>query len=560
MSNSNTTEKKQWSTKNKYKDLIPDNIIEGYELDAVIVTTFTLHQIQLHKLLYEIGAIPLIKEGKVHVFYDSSARDGKDTTESIISEKYLHGITLKDGDNIFAFHPKVLLLRYCQKNDIKIIRYVVIVSSKNISTVNLRDVYATAYGDVKEKESNKNNGKQLAEFIKYIYDKSDLKNDPFDNIDICKDLNKVKFEFGTGLSEDIKFYKSNEVWEEIKDKEGLTIISPFLSSELVEYLKDKIARIISSEQGYAKLEEKTMEELLNKAYLYKGNDGLHAKVFSWKEDSNPKYIVGSSNATNNGCNINGNSKNIEYNICFDGDDTNTAFLEVTQFKIENYRMWKTLNSSGPDFRGIFTRFMENVEISCSDKPEVKITNKNKKENPEDEYEISFALDDKYLSFTDNNPIIFTPDSLIPVIKVKIKNNKANDDDDENIRERVFLRSIYYCWPDPTELNKQCDGARVKLIEHLQKQIIEGKKNRSFFIYKGKNENSSIHKSKYVMDKVYAHEDLVKLWQSTGNIDTFKEKLVELKSITEILIKEFESDKQKKLISAINLLLEGVKDE
>ena len=46
---------------------------------------------------------------------------------------------------LYAFHPKVMLLRYVNKDKC---RYVILVLSKNISKANLLDVFSVAYADV----------------------------------------------------------------------------------------------------------------------------------------------------------------------------------------------------------------------------------------------------------------------------------------------------------------------------------------------------------------------------------------------------------------------------
>ena len=92
-------------------------LTQGFRLDYAIFTTFTLQQTQLHELLYETGAVALVPKGRVYIFYDKSARDGKGNLESIISEKYLHGINIQKEGSLYAFHPKVYLFRYININD-----------------------------------------------------------------------------------------------------------------------------------------------------------------------------------------------------------------------------------------------------------------------------------------------------------------------------------------------------------------------------------------------------------------------------------------------------------
>ena len=350
-----------------YSDLIPQSIIKDYDLDSVLCTTFSLQQEQLHELLYEIGAFPLIAKEKVHIFYDGFSRDGKKSFESVISEKLLHEIVLENEGKLFAFHPKVVLMRYKKKESVETIRYVVIVSSKNISTANLWDAYALAYGDVGTDEHE--SGRKLAEFIGEIYKKVDKKDISKDFI-IPDELRKTKFVPGDESdAREVIFYKPEEVWDEIKDKSGLTIISPFLSDEFILESKDNIKNLISTEQGYAKLKEETIKFMLdgNRAFLFNGD--LHAKIYSWNENDEIRYIVGSSNATKNGCNITNDSQNIEYNTGFGSKDEIFKSIEerIKPINIEDYKVWKKDASDDVDFRRVYVEFWKNKRIECSKK-------------------------------------------------------------------------------------------------------------------------------------------------------------------------------------------------
>ncbi len=144
-------------------------------------------------------------------------------------------------------------------------------------------------------------------------------------------------------------------------------------------------------------------------------------------------------------------------------------------------------------------------------------------------------------------------------RVTIKNTKAKDDDEIDRKEKVYIFSLYDKWEDD-EIKKQfdnnCRENRLKLLEKMQSQIIEGKQYKRFSLEQ-RNSDSKIRqeKSKYNINKVYIHEELIRLKQNMADEDSFIQALDELKFISEMLLEEKQvDDKQTRLKETIDKLL------
>ena len=558
-----------WSKKKNYTELIPMELTQGFRLDYAIFTTFTLQQTQLHELLYETGAVALVPKGRVHIFYDKSARDGKGNLESIISEKYLHGINIQNEGSLYAFHPKVYLFRYININDENKVRYVVAILSKNISNADLRDVYFVAYGDYKEdSDDENNNGKDLADFLKKIIGQS--KEADIDN-DIINELEKTSFKIEDEKG-NVCFYDAGKVWKEKKKKKNMIVISPFLSQE---FINDRIANIdclISTDQGFACLNEESIKNLINekKAKLYSG--GLHAKIYCWKDnDSAWNYIVGSSNATVNGCNISGTSQNMEFNAGFighpDEDMKKSLESELREFSIEEYRIWKKKleESKGFPFRKYYIDFIDKLDITITQDEKGHSIVIKKKLN-EEKYDIQCAIDGDFCSHGPTNEWVlnFSIEKTVPVIKIKVINRNADVDADIEEKERIFCYSIYERYEGKNgtdEIEKKCGQNYIRLMEKLQRQIVDGNNTRKYSIDRetGEQQKSTSY-NKYSLNKIHAHEEIMKLAQRVkGNDEMFIQTVNELHSIAENILQIDENDqKQKDIKELTEKYIEGVK--
>jgi len=565
-----------WQNKNvikSYSALLPAEYIEGWKLERIILTTFSLHMNQLNALLYDLNAFPLVAKNKVHVFYDAVDRSGKDTKTPIISEKYIHGLRIVDNKNLYAFHPKILLLRY--EKDEKF-RYVLIVTSKNISEATRLDVYGVSYGEVAEGEEQDNNGKNLSDFLKSISQasnpqcESELK-------DIVEEVKRVSFRMNFDEG-DVRFYTANEVWTEVQDKSDLIIVSPFLSDALVNALNKKVRMIISTEQGFVSLEEKTIEGLINQkkcVYWSANEQNLHAKIYCWKEENKTHYIIGSSNATNNGCNTAGRiPSNMEFNIGFvRGPEEYNAFLEdicsfCEDFEFFNYEIWKDKNKNDFDPRSEFDRFCRTIQITCEvvdGTYNVKVIKENTDSIADVRFEVKVPTEEEFKALDMNQRGVLAEWSLkapVAMLMVKVINTQAFVDDERVPGVSVFCYSLYNQWEQKEKeiLDRNAQGAYIKLQEQYQKQLLRGGAKPSVFLADSVIRKESNGQRKRTQDKTYAYEEILSLAQKYEG-EAFVQKILELEQFADnILLIRKDDDKQNKLKELIIKIRDGIKDE
>ena len=251
------------SIKHNLSEFISEDIKKGYHLDRLILTTYSLENTVLNDIICDLDAVHLIGEGKIDVFYDANSRKPYGILNRICSERYFHMVRLpkltKDGEKVYAFHPKIILMRYV-KPDVESVRYVLIVSSRNISSSNNLDGMVMVYGNVPDSNGpvNEINGKKLSEFMDKIFpEKEEFKK-------IIEELQHVQFGPEDSDIRMIKFYEGKEIYEEIKDKENLVIVSPFLSDDFIRNLPvKKIAMLISTKKGFASLYDDTVRSLID---------------------------------------------------------------------------------------------------------------------------------------------------------------------------------------------------------------------------------------------------------------------------------------------------------
>lgn len=128
----------------------------------IVLTTFSLEDDSLENLLLNIlgKRIKMIfadnENEKINfkAFYDW--RQYHST-----KERYLNFLDDVKKKNNFSFHPKMILLRYKNEENMTEINYVAVVSSKNITHFDSYETFAVAIG----KESKTPNGETLAEFL-----------------------------------------------------------------------------------------------------------------------------------------------------------------------------------------------------------------------------------------------------------------------------------------------------------------------------------------------------------------------------------------------------------
>lgn len=492
--------------------VIPGEIISGYVTDELWLTTFSLEYDQLNEILYGLDAIKLVAENKVHVYYDIFAKKSDKNESQIISGKCLHAVNLGE----YAFHPKVILCRY-KKKDSKSIRYVIIVSSKNITGADNLDVYAVAYGDVGENDIA--NGCKVAEFMKAFAEES------FD------ELKKVNF--SADYISGIHFLDARGVFEEIQGKDGLIVVSPFLSEDFFSKIYSP-ALIISTGEGFASLGEEYIKEKIGICRVY---DNLHAKIYCYKKDEKTYWVIGSSNATNNGCNVSGRSGNIEFNIGFttSGNDydefkafSEKYFQDIIQYSIDS----KTEKFNA---RKIFSNIFKDIKITCKYENNQYSCCVELDYSKLHEIEVEFSVPS-----SDKNGNTFV--SCKPMSELVITINNGG-------RSETFALNLYKYWEDDVkaQLDAKCSRNYVDILEHIQEQIIAGKSKRSISpgrkkesvkaaVNTGRRENIS---------KKYVYENLMQLSYRKKDDSEFKDSLRDILDYTEMILKADKDNQQQK---------------
>ena len=332
-----------------YEKLIPEHLTEGYILTNGLFTTYGLEPQILTRLLIGLECMPIVKEG-VDVFHDVEHYRKQENEYSILPEESLHGVFLwapgsrESGQKgtKFAFHPKVILLRY-EKQDNCQVRYVLAVLSKNITASSMLDAFCVVYGDIQEVETLQaktetvarqagvteeiaeiisevvvepeigteqivKNGQRLAEWIEILYEKLDKDVAKERGERYKKELPRVTFRCVDEAVTALQFLTERDMKEELSQLEEIIMVSPFISDTLVK--GERVKRVVSAGEEYGKLSEECWEKVKKKAYQFADEliednrtiDMVHAKLYCGKtKQGETRLIIGSSNATINGC-------------------------------------------------------------------------------------------------------------------------------------------------------------------------------------------------------------------------------------------------------------------
>ena len=281
----------------KYSHLIPQKY-RSKPVEKLFITTYTL---ELGALKTFLGA--LIKDDiieledldkNIQIYYDS-LRLTHDCNNFLPKECY-HEIKRTKGKH--NFHPKIVLLDYGKENG-----FVIIVSSKNISSSDDIEAYAVAH-DNGETDNTEHNGKAVADFF-----------GSFTKLDesVRERLEKTNFVMGDGENSEnsenvgnVSFLTGNDVYKKITEVQPsqLTIVSPFVTENFVKSLHIDL-RIYSN------------APLCTESYVHHLDKDFHSKIYCWQKDDKTNWIIGSSNATANGLPSEDDRGNYEFNICFE---------------------------------------------------------------------------------------------------------------------------------------------------------------------------------------------------------------------------------------------------
>lgn len=635
-----------------YADMLPQEWIKenNYIPDRAYITTYSFDTRQLNEVLYELGLFDLIASdkpsekspGKLHVFYDETARHADSNEYQTVSSACLHGITLETAENVYAFHPKVIMIRYV--SDTTAPGYVIIVMSKNISRSNMLEAYAVACGVVEEDriaekdvdsdvdhnidynkdDDNDFNGEELARFWEKIiditseYDPDTPKNNRshINMDDELKELRKVRF-VQPFSGKTVRFLEGGQVLGKLKASTEVIIVSPFLSYGFFKRINKhsyeeneqisgnsrddlgKVRSLVSTMDSFAKLFANMKNIRKDKCIFFNGSNksgaetgyyradmNLHAKIYCCKMADGKAYcIVGSSNATVNGCDLNcdqsNKSGNVEFNIEFEiSEDDYEGFdklLRGEPFQIvsdEDIKMFGENAEEGVDFRRYYAEFLRQLKVE---------TRMISDQGTDHRYEIEFApveaekysvelaicgsdLESQDIWKKLSDGATLTLGSLAPVagVYVKIIANSNGQKEENEIAEKIFYLDLYDRWQEEAQskLDMECrKNYRAQLLD-LQKQIFNGNKVRK--LHQTRKENDSNNRpgiaSKAMVsrrsDRSYVYEKIMSIYQYEEDTATRTERLKELRRVTKLLD---ESDENDQFQHDLMLLLSKLED-
>lgn len=596
-----------------YADMLPQEWIKenNYIPDKAYITTYSFDTRQLNEVLYELGLFDLIASdkpsekspGKLHVFYDETARYADSNECQAVSSACLHGITLETAENVYAFHPKVIMIRYV--SDTSAPGYVILVMSKNISRSNMLEAYAVACGVVEEDriaekdvdsdvdhnidynkdDDNDFNGEELARFwekIIAVASKDDLgtpkNNRSHINMDDeLKELRKVRF-VQPFSGKTVRFLEGGQVFEKLKASTEVIIVSPFLSDGFFNKHSHEENEQISGNSGVDLGKVRSLVSTMDSF----ADMNLHAKIYCCKMADGKAYcIVGSSNATANGCNLNNKSGNVEYNMGFEisGDDYEAfdKLLRGGSFQIvsdEDMKMFGENAEKGVDFRRYYAEFLRQLKVE---------TRMISDQGTDHRYEIEFApveaekysvelaicgsdleSQDIWRRLSDGATLTLGFSEPVAGVYVKIVANSNGQKEKSETAEKIFYLDLYDRWQEEAQskLDMECrKNYRAQLLD-LQKQIINGNKVRK--LHQTRKENDSNNRPGIVSkamvsrrsDRSYVYEKIMSIYQYEEDTATRTERLKELRRVTKLLD---ESDENDQFQHDLMLLLSKLED-
>lgn len=581
-----------------YADMLPQEWIKenNYIPDKAYITTYSFDTRQLNEVLYELGLFDLIaadkpsekSPGKLHVFYDETARHADSNECQTVSSACLHGITLETAENVYAFHPKVIMIRYV--SDTSAPGYVILVMSKNISRSNMLEAYAVACGVVEEDriaekdvdsdvdhnidynkdDDNDFNGEELARFwekIIAVASKDDLgtpkNNRSHINMDDeLKELRKVRF-VQPFSGKTVRFLEGGQVLGKLKASTEVIIVSPFLSDGFFNKHSHEENEQISENSGVDLGKVRSLVSTMDSF----ADMNLHAKIYCCKMADGKAYcIVGSSNATANGCNLNNKSGNVEYNMGFEisGDDYEAfdKLLRGGSFQIvsdEDMKMFGENAEKGVDFRRYYAEFLRQLKVE---------TRMISDQGTDHRYEIEFApveaekysvelaicgsdleSQDIWKKLSDGATLTLGFSEPVAGVYVKIVANSNGQKEKSETAEKIFYLDLYDRWQEEAQskLDMECrKNYRAQLLD-LQKQIINGNKVRR--LHQTRKENDSNNRSGIASkamfsrrsDRSYVYEKIMSIYQYEEDTATRTERLKELRRVTKLLDENDEND-------------------
>ena len=336
---------------------------------------------------------------------------------------------IKDGTK--AFHPKIWILRFINNN--LNIKYRLIVSSRNITFDKSWDTILVLEG---EKSDHNGKNKELINFIKFLFSNNttEISKKQKNKInEIVKELSEINFEAPADFDDYLVFkslgIKKDDNWFFKKDYDRALIISPFLSSNILNKFKGNnnilISRKSEIDKIYTKIKNKfskiyLIDDILEKDLDLDNNlidseidlrSGLHAKIYLLEDQVNDKLYLytGSANATN---------------AAFNGNLEFLVGLRKTNPKLTLKDLIEVPDEDQIKFSSILTPYIPNPDLEKEEKAEKKLDELKRK-----------LLDlDLYLEVEEEN----IDNKKLYNLSIKLKNNETQ------ILERD--NSEIYCWP------------------------------------------------------------------------------------------------------------------
>ena len=408
-----------------YKSMIPEKY-KNKKLSKAIFTTFSLGVKELEYVYDDLR----IRKNPFYVFYDGIEGRLSQTENSIFSGSRMIPVHLEK----YAFHPKVLLLKYEDRS------YVIIVSSRNItSQEDQMNGFAVAYGSVDDSTTNSANGKKVADFLKKLKDLSNGSIEETFETEI-KELEKVDFSISDG--NDVDFLSGCEVdgkLKELGNENGLIIVSPFLNMKTLKNYS--VAALYAYKKSYGEFREFTK--------CYKNDDRVHAKIYCWKNKDKTHWIIGSSNATYGGL-----KNNIEFNIYFTTNEKdyenfkenlNTFFTELEPDDLTT----GNTDTTKDDLHNSLLEWKRNIRIEQKQNQYTLLVGHNSDYKPCENFKYTIAESDDYtikknVSFESDAEITSRKPFQFIKLRVCSKDGKKSDEDnvkvydiwDKNAREKI----------------------------------------------------------------------------------------------------------------------------
>ena len=439
--------------------------------------------------------------------------------------------------------------------------------------------------DYNKDDDNDFNGEELARFwekIIAVASKDDLgtpkNNRSHINMDDeLKELRKVRF-VQPFSGKTVRFLEGGQVLGKLKASTEVIIVSPFLSDGFFNKHSHEENEQISENSGVDLGKVRSLVSTMDSF----ADMNLHAKIYCCKMADGKAYcIVGSSNATANGCNLNNKSGNVEYNMGFEisGDDYEAfdKLLRGGSFQIvsdEDMKMFGENAEKGVDFRRYYAEFLRQLKVE---------TRMISDQGTDHRYEIEFApveaekysvelaicgsdleSQDIWKKLSDGATLTLGFSEPVAGVYVKIVANSNGQKEKSETAEKIFYLDLYDRWQEEAQskLDMECrKNYRAQLLD-LQKQIINGNKVRR--LHQTRKENDSNNRSGIASkamfsrrsDRSYVYEKIMSIYQYEEDTATRTERLKELRRVTKLLD---ESDENDQFQHDLMLLLSKLED-